>query len=664
MIKDRIKALQEQLALYSYHYHTLDQPLVADSVYDALYRELESLETAHPELKASHSMTTQVGAASAKQFSEVKHKEPMLSLNNAFNEEDVARFIKRITDEVGEGRCEFCCEPKIDGLAVSLTYEHGKLVLGATRGDGERGENITANVKTIQDIPERLNTLAPPEKLEVRGEVYMTKAAFQALNQHNEKQFANPRNAAAGSLRQLDSTVTAARELHFFAYGIGFIEGYPLPKTQSGILELLESWGFHLTGLQRLTHSLQECMDYYADIAAKRETLPFEIDGVVYKVNALALQEELGFVARAPRFAIAHKFAASQTETRLLNVEFQVGRTGVITPVALLMPAFVGGVTVSHATLHNRDEIERKGLYIGDQVVIQRAGDVIPEVVRALPEKRPVDARPIVFPTHCPECGSLLEEVPGQVYIRCVRGGACGAQHLARLIHFVSKGAMNIEGLGPKMIEQLLEAGLISTAADFYRLQRDDLIHLERMGDKSADNLLAALDKSRDTTFARFLFALGIPEVGEVTAQLLAQHFHELSAIIAAKEEDLLEIPEIGPVIAQSIVDYFKLPEHQTLVQDLIDQGIRWPKAASPESLPLKGQTFVVTGTLPHFGRHEIKAQLTALGAKVTDSVSKQTTAVIVGENPGSKYEKAKALGTAIWDEAEFQKRILTGESA
>lgn len=662
MIKDRIKTLQKQLALYSHHYHTLDQPLVSDSVYDALYRELEALEAAHPEFKSKHSVTAQVGAATAQQFSEIRHQQPMLSLNNGFSEEDLSRFIKRIVDEVGAEKLEFCCEPKIDGLAVSLTYEQGELILAATRGDGERGENITANVRTIKTIPSQLNTLAPPHKIEVRGEVYMTKAAFQALNQAGERQFANPRNAAAGSLRQLDSTVTAARELQFFAYGIGFMEGYPLPKTQSAILELLESWGFMLTGLQKITHSLQECMGYYADIGAQREHLPFEIDGVVYKVNSLALQEELGFVARAPRFAIAHKFAASQTETILLDVEFQVGRTGVITPVAILMPALVGGVTVSHATLHNRDEIERKGLFIGDQVMIQRAGDVIPEVVCALPEKRPVDARPIVFPAHCPECGSLLEEVPDQVYIRCVRGGACGAQHLARLIHFVSKGAMNIEGLGPKMIEQLLEAGLVNTAADFYRLQRDDLLHLERMGEKSADNLLAALDQSRNTNFARFLFALGIPEVGEVTAQLLAEHFHELSALIEAKEERLLEILEIGPVIAKSIVDYFKLPEHQALVQDLIDQGIHWPKAVSAESLPLKGQTFVVTGTLPSFGRHEVKAKLVALGAKVSDSVSKQTTAVIVGDNPGSKYEKAKALGIAIWDEAEFRKQVFMGE--
>ena len=656
MMKNRIKTLQEQLALYSHHYHTLDQPLVADSVYDALYRELETLEAAHPELQVGASMTTQVGAARSLQFSEVQHKEPMLSLNNAFSEEDLAKFIKRMTDELTEGALEFCCEPKIDGLAVSLTYEEGQLVLGATRGDGERGENITANVRTIHTIPSQLNTLAPPHKVEIRGEVYMTKAAFQVLNQAGERQFANPRNAAAGSLRQLDSTVTKARALQFFAYGIGFIEGHPLPTTQSAILALLESWGFTLTGLQKISHSLKECMAYYADIGAQRESLPFEIDGVVYKVNALALQEELGFVARAPRFAIAHKFAALQVETTLLDVEFQVGRTGVVTPVAILMPAFVGGVTVSHATLHNRDEIERKGLFIGDHVLIQRAGDVIPEVVRALPEKRPHDARPIVFPTHCPECGSLLEEVSGQVYIRCVRGGACGAQHLARLIHFVSKGAMNIEGLGPKMIEQLLEESLINTAADFYRLQRDDLIHLERMGEKSADNLLAAIDQSRDTTFARFLFALGIPEVGEVTAQLLAEHFETVTAVLETNEDVLLALPEVGPVIAKSIVDYFKLPEHQALVQDLVDQGIHWPKAASPESLPLKGQTFVVTGTLPNFGRHEIKAKLVALGAKVTDSVSKHTTAVIVGDNPGSKYDKAKALGIAVWDEGEFKK--------
>ena len=656
-MKNRIEQLRQQLQEYNDAYHRLDQPLVADAVYDALYQELLALEAQSPELKQASSVTEKVGAKSLETFSSVRHLQPLMSLNNGFNEEDVSKFVKRIQDEQPNAPLALCCEPKIDGLAVSLTYENGQLILAATRGDGEVGENITANVMTIQDIPHQLNALLVPDKIEIRGEVYMTKSAFAALNQSSEKQFANPRNAAAGSLRQLNARVTAARELHFFAYGVGFVSGWLMPATQSALLTCLEEWGFRLTGLQAVAHSAQACLDFYHKIGAMREALPFEIDGVVYKVNHFALQQELGYVARAPRFALAHKFAAMQVETTLLDVEFQVGRTGVITPVAILLPALVGGVTVSHATLHNQDEILRKNLWIGDQVIIQRAGDVIPEVVRSLSEKRPEDARPIVFPTHCPECQAALEEVSGQVAIRCPRGALCGAQHLARLQHFVAKGAMNIDGLGPRQIEQMVEQGLVATPVDFYRLNRESLLQLERMGEKSVDNLLAAIEKSKETSFGRLLFALGIHEVGEVTARSLADSFDSIEALFSATEADFLAIPEVGSVIAKSLVAYFSEPLHQQMVLDLLALGVRW--SHKKFDLPLKGQTFVVTGTLQSLGRHEIKAKLIELGAKVSDSVSKQTTAVIVGDHPGSKYEKAKILGVRVLTELECMTNIF-----
>ncbi len=651
-MKNKIEQLRQQLQIYHDAYHRLDQPLVADAVYDALYQELSALESQFPELALTDSVTTQIGAKALETFAALRHLEPLMSLNNGFSEEDVAKFIKRIQEEQPNAALELCCEPKIDGLAVSLTYEKGQLVLAATRGDGEVGENITANIMTIADIPQRLNTHAPPEKIEIRGEVYMTKAAFAVLNQSGEKQFANPRNAAAGSLRQLDARVTAVRELHFFAYGVGFAAGWQRPVSQSALLLCLEEWGFCLTGLQVVAHSMQECLNFYHKIEGLRENLPFEIDGIVYKVNHFALQQELGFVARAPRFALAHKFAAMQVETTLLDVAFQVGRTGVITPVAILLPAMVGGVTVSHATLHNQDEILRKNLQIGDQVIIQRAGDVIPEVVRSLAEKRPLDARPIVFPLTCPECQATLEEVPGQVAIRCPRGVLCGAQHLARLQHFVAKGAMNIDGLGPRQIAQMVEQGIVVTPVDFYRLNRDSLLQLERMGERSVDNLLAAIEKSKHTRFGQLLFALGIHEVGEVTAHSLADSFDSVDALFAATEADFLALPEIGPVIAKSLVTYFAEPAHQNMILDLLAMGVNWPHKST--HLPLKGQTFVITGTLHTLGRHEVKAKLVSLGAKVSDSVSKQTTHVIVGDNPGSKFEKAKALGLPILTEQDL----------
>ncbi len=657
-IKEHIENLRKQLEQYRYEYHTLDQPSVSDAVYDALFSELQALEAIHPEFRAVDSITEKVGGENLAQFTEVCHGVPMLSLNNAFTDEEVSRFFKRIADELGNSHVEVCCEPKIDGLAVSLTYEEGRLTLAATRGDGEKGENITVNAKMIADIPHVLKTEHPPKKIEVRGEVYMTKASFQKLNEMSAKKFANPRNAAAGSLRQLDPNITKSRGLHFFAYGVAVTVGFQLPVTQSEILEYLASWGFILSGLQRVAIGETGALAFYHEVAKVRESLPFEIDGVVYKVNHLALQEELGYVARAPRFALAHKFAAMQVETQLLDVEFQVGRTGIITPVAILLPAVVGGVTVSHATLHNRDEIERKGLKIGDYVIIQRAGDVIPEVVRAVVDKRPLDTREIVYPINCPECGSLLEQIPDQVYIRCPNGMRCGAQHKERLRHFVMKDAMNIDGLGPKLIEQLVETGLVVNPADFYRLNRGVLIHLERMGEKSADNIIAALGKSKNTTLGRFIFALGIPDVGEVTAKLLAEYFKDLQAMMFADEIVLEAIPEIGPVIAKSITQYFKDAHHQALIHDLLAQGITWPKPqAHAENLPLSNQTFVITGTLS-LPRPEIKAKLEALGAKVTENISKNTTAVIVGQSPGSKFDKAQKLGVPVWDEVELQKII------
>lgn len=654
----RITDLRKQLAEYSYHYHTLDQPLVSDEVYDALYHELQALEQKHPEFKDASSITQKVGAHILPQFAAVKHAEPMLSLNNGFSDEDVQRFVERIETETGKEHIEFSCEPKIDGLAVSLRYEHGQLTLAATRGDGTTGENITQNVLTIKDIPHTLHTQHAPKMLEIRGEVYMTIEAFHALNKKTpEKPFANPRNAAAGSLRQLDAQVTAYRELHFFAYGIGAASDFHLPRTQSELLATLKGWGFHLTGLQEVHKGAAGILDYHKKILSKRDHLPYQIDGVVYKVNNFRMQDELGFVARAPRFALAHKFAAEQAETQLLNVEFQVGRTGTITPVAILAPVKVGGVTVSHATLHNKEDLERKDLHINDYVIIQRAGDVIPEVVSVVKSKRH-QVKAIIFPKRCPQCNSELEQVPGQVYIRCPNGRSCAAQQKEGLIHFAAKNAMNIDGMGDKMVEQLVQHKLVVTAADFYRLTYDQLVVLERMGPKSAENLLTAIKNSKSTTMGRFLFGLGIPDVGEVTAQVLAQEFGEIKSLLHADEARLLEIPEIGPVIAKSIVEFFNNAQHRHVIEDLLHQGIHWPSPKDTKHLPLSGHSYVITGSLESMGRTEAKEKLQLLGAKVSESVSKTTTAVIVGVDPGSKYQKAQKLKVPIYDEAQFLKLL------
>lgn len=656
-IHARIKTLRKQLAEYSYQYHTLDKPTVSDEVYDALYKELQDLEKKHPEFHDAHSITQKVGAHILPQFAAVKHLEPMLSLNNAFSDADVTRFLERIESEIGKKTIEFSCEPKIDGLAVSIRYEQGKLVLAATRGDGTTGENITQNALTIKDIPSKLHAAHPPKMIEIRGEVYMTLKAFHALNKQTpEKSFANPRNAAAGSLRQLDPQVTAHRDLHFFAYGVGATEGFALPKTQSELLQQLQAWGFSMTGLQEVRDA-PELLKYHEKILEKREKLPYQIDGVVYKVNDFRLQEELGFVSRAPRFSLAHKFAAEQAETKLLNVEFQVGRTGVITPVAILEPVKVGGVTVTHATLHNKEDLERKDLHINDYVMIQRAGDVIPEVVSVVKAKRR-HVEKIIFPKHCPQCGSKLEQVPDQVYIRCPNGRSCAAQQKEGLIHFAAKNAMNIDGMGDKMVEQLLQHKLVLTPADFYRLTYDQLVVLERMGPKSAENLLTAIKNSKSTTMGRFLFGLGIPDVGEVTAQVLAEEFGDIKKLLNADEARLLEIPEIGPVIAKSIVDFFKTVQHRHLVEDLLDQGIHWPSPKDTKHLPLSGHSYVITGSLESMGRTEAKEKLQLLGAKTSESVSKTTTAVIVGHDPGSKYDKALKLKIPIYDEAEFLKLL------
>jgi DNA ligase (NAD+) len=657
-IHTHIKALRKQLAEYSYQYYTLDKPLVSDEVYDALYRELQQLEKKHPEFHDPGSITQKVGSKVLAQFAPVKHAEAMLSLNNAFTDEEVTRFEERIEDETGKKNIEFSCEPKIDGLAVSIRYEHGKLALAATRGDGTTGENITQNILTLKNVPHKLHTTHPPKMIEIRGEVYMTIEAFHALNKKNrEKPFANPRNAAAGSLRQLDPEITASRDLHFFAYGVGAASDFHRPKTQAELLQQLKSWGFVPTGLQELHSGADGLRKYHEKIAARRAKLPYQIDGVVYKVNDFRLQDELGFVARAPRFALAHKFAAEQAETQLLQVEFQVGRTGTITPVAILEPVKVGGVTVTHATLHNKDDLERKDLHINDYVIIQRAGDVIPEVVSVVKSKRR-NVHKIVFPKHCPQCGSKLEQVPDQVYIRCPNGRSCAAQQKEGLIHFAAKNAMNIDGMGEKMVEQLLQHKLVLTPADFYRLTYDQLVVLERMGPKSAENLLAALKESKNTSMGRFLFGLGISDVGEVTAQVLAAEFGDMKSLLNATEERLLEIPEIGPVIAKSIVDFFKTAAHKHIVEDLLHQGIHWPAPKDTKHLPLSGQSYVITGSLEAMSRTEAKEKLKLLGAKVSESVSKTTTAVIVGAEPGSKYEKAQKLKVPIYDEAEFLKLL------
>lgn len=666
--------LRKEIESHNYAYHVLARPTVPDAEYDRLFRRLEQLESEYPELVVPESPTQRVGAAPVSELEEVRHNIPMLSLENAFGEEELEQFGKRVRDRLQRAgieaeRIEYVAEPKLDGVAVSIRYEKGTLVLAATRGDGVTGEDVTHNVRTIASVPLRLRGRSPPAVLEVRGEVFMPKDGFRQFNEEaeraGEKTFVNPRNAASGSLRQLDPNATARRPLEVFFYALGEVEGWTPPDTQAEILRALRERGLRTSPDWELVEEIQGCLAYYARISKKRPELRYEIDGVVYKVNLIAWQEQLGFVSRAPRWAIAHKFPAQEELTVVQGVEFQVGRTGALTPVARLEPVFVGGVTVSNATLHNMDEIERKDVRIGDTVIVRRAGDVIPEVVQVVPERRPKKATRIKLPSRCPVCSSKVIRPEGEVIARCVAGLYCPAQRKEALRHFASRRAMDIEGLGRKLIDQLVDEGIVETPADLYKLTVDKLLPLERVGEKSAEKLLDALEKSKNTTFSRFLYALGIREVGETTARVLAANFRNVKDLGAAAPEELQEVRDIGPVAAEQIRAFFDDPHNEKVIRQLLQAGIRWKSEPASKSArsPLSGKTIVLTGTLSSMTRDEAKDKLTVLGAKVTSSVSKNTDYVVVGESPGSKAEKAKDLKVEIWDESEFHRRIGNGDS-
>lgn len=664
--QQRIKQLQQLLSRYNREYYELDEPSVPDSEYDALFRELQQLEREYPDLASSNSPTQKVGSKPLDKFETVEHEVPMLSLDNAFDADEFAAFAQRVNDRLDSSKnITYCCEPKLDGLAVSILYENGKLVRAATRGDGYRGENITENVKTIRNVPLTLSDNAPV-RLEVRGEVFMPTAAFEAFNEaarkRDEKVFANPRNAAAGSLRQLDSRITAKRPLHFYAYSLGVIDEAAeaeLPDSHYRRLQQLAQWGLPINDEVKTANSVSECDAFYDDVLAKREQLRYEIDGIVYKVDAIALQQDLGFVARAPRWAIARKFPAQEQLTSVIGVDFQVGRTGAITPVARLEPVNVGGVTVSNATLHNADEIARLGVRIGDVVSIRRAGDVIPQVVSVIKEKRPEDTQAIKFPECCPVCDSEIERVADEAVARCSGGLICAAQRKEAIKHFASRKAMDIDGLGDKIVEQLIERDWIKSPVDLYKLTEPMLASLPRMGQKSAKNLVNAIAATRETSLARFIYALGIREVGEATAAGLAAHFQQLDKIIAASVEELQAVDDIGGVVAQHIHAFFAEPHNKQVVNQLREM-IDWPEgeAVGPTDDRLAGNTYVLTGTLSSMTRDEAKQALEALGAKVTGSVSKKTTAVIAGEAAGSKLAKAEKLGVSVLSEDDLKTLI------
>lgn len=658
-----IETLRNKLREYEYHYHVLDNPLVPDAEYDRLMNELKNLEWQHPELITPDSPTQRVGAKPLDGFSQVTHELPMLSLDNAFSDEDLDGFLRRMESyiSVTPSSLDFCCEPKLDGLAVSILYVNGVLTQAATRGDGTTGEDITANIRTIRNIPLRLKTDNPPLRLEVRGEVFMPQKGFEALNQKalekGEKTFANPRNAAAGSLRQLDPKITAKRPLMLNAYSIGIYDSDDeLPNTHFERLQWLKSLGIPVNNEIRLEKGRENLLKFYADIQTKRPTLGYDIDGTVLKVNDIALQEQLGFISRSPRWAIAYKFPAQEEMTVLNDVEFQVGRTGAITPVAKLEPVFVAGVTVSNATLHNGDEIERLGIAIGDTVIIRRAGDVIPQIIGIVAERRPENAKKITFPTACPICGSAVVRVEGEAVARCTGGLFCEAQRKEALKHFVSRKAMDIDGVGEKLIEQLMERELVHTPADLFKLDQVTLMRLERMGEKSAQNALNSIEKAKNTTLPRFLFALGIRDVGEATALNLANHFGSLDAIRTATFEQLQEVQDVGEVVANRIVRFWQEPHNVEVVEDLIQQGVVWQNIEQVEIAdnPLKDKNVVLTGTLSVLTRDQAKALLQGLGCKVSGSVSSKTDYLIAGEKAGSKLAKAQELGVKVLSEQDF----------
>jgi DNA ligase (NAD+) len=657
----RADELRRQLAALNYRYYVLDDPEVPDAEYDRLMQELRELERAHPKIITPDSPTQRVSGQAAVQFGAVRHRVPMLSLGNAFSDEEVGDFDRRVHERLGAaGDIDYMAEPKLDGLAVTLTYEAGRLTRAATRGDGATGEDVTANVRTIRSVPLVLEGRAAPALFEARGEVFMPLAGFARMNdearQRGDKPFVNPRNAAAGALRQLDAKITAQRPLEVFFYSTGAVEGIAMPDRQSELLELLRTLGLRTNPEARRVRGLAGCLKFYQQLLERRARLSYQIDGVVYKVDRREDQERLGFVSREPRWALAHKFPAEEELTQILAVDFQVGRTGALTPVARLKPVFVGGATVSNVTLHNMDEIERNDIHLGDTVVVRRAGDVIPEIVRALPERRPRDARRIELPARCPVCNSPVERTPGEAVARCSGGFTCRAQRQEALRHFASRRALDIEGLGDKIVEQLVERNLVGSPDELYTLSRERLLELERMGEKSADNLLAAIERSKQTTLPRFLYALGIRDVGEATALALAQHFGSLEKLMSADAASIEEVPDVGPVVAGHVALFMASDRHRRAIGNLRARGVHWQdlerKAAKPA--PLAGKTIVVTGTLAAMSREEAQEKLRALGAKVSSSVSAKTSYLVHGADPGSKLEKARQLGVELLDEPAF----------
>lgn len=660
-VEERVRRLRQDIEHHNYRYFVLDDPEISDADFDRLVRELRELETAHPELITPDSPTQRVGGAPVAEFGEVRHQLPMLSLDNAFEIEDVIAFDRRVRERLAvDGDVDYACEPKMDGLAVSIVYADGVLAQAATRGDGTTGEDVTHNVRTIKSVPLHLHGTGWPRVLEARGEVFMPVAGFMEMNrvarERDEKVFVNPRNAAAGSLRQLDPRVTASRPLEMFFYGVGQVDSGKLPSTHSAILEALREWGLRSSPEVSRRRGVDGLIDYYRAMEARRATLEYQIDGVVYKVDSVTQQQRLGFVSRAPRWAVAHKFPAEEESTIVRDIEWQVGRTGALTPVARLEPVFVGGVTVSNATLHNHDELLRKDVRIGDTVIIRRAGDVIPEVVRVVLSERPPGVPAPSLPSKCPVCGSQVVKEESEAVARCSGGLYCPAQRKESLKHFASRRAMDIEGLGAKLVEQLVDAGLVTNAADLFKLTQAQLESLERMGEKSATNLLLALERSKQTSLARFLFALGIRDVGEATAIALANHFGALESLLHATAEQIEEVPDIGPVIAQHVYSFFREPHNIEVIDDLRARDVRWPVVERRKSSdgPLAGKSFVLTGTLTAMTRDEAQSRIRALGGRTIGSVSSKTDYVVAGADAGSKLRKAESLGVKVLAENEF----------
>ena len=671
-VGERARELRAEIEKHNHQYYVLDAPQISDAEYDHLFRELQALEAAHPELLTPDSPTQRVGGKALDMFKPVRHAVPMLSIRTETDIEATGAyaFDARVRKELAFGESdppvEYAAELKFDGLAINLRYENGVLVCAATRGDGETGEDVTANVRTIGQIPLRLRTDLPPQVLEVRGEIYMKRADFERFNANaqlaGEKMLVNPRNGAAGSIRQLDPRIAAHRPLSFFAYGLGEVVSWRFPETHSGVLDALSALGFPVCVERAVVSGPQALAEFHENMGRRRPLLPFDIDGVVYKVNSLELQTRMGFVSREPRWAVAHKYPAEEASTEVLGIDIQVGRTGALTPVARLAPVFVGGVTVTNATLHNEDEVRRKDVRIGDTVVVRRAGDVIPEVVRVVPEKRPIMAPEFVMPAKCPVCGSHVVKAEDEAVARCSGGLYCPAQRKQALIHFASRRAMDIEGLGDKLVEQLVDSDIVRTPADLYRMGLMALVNLDRMAEKSATNLLAAIEKSKQTTLARLIYALGIRNVGETTAKDLARHFGSLDRLIAASDEEWLQVNDVGPVVVQCLRQFLSESHNLEVIEQLRAAGIAWlegePQRTAAGSLA--GKVFVLTGTLPALSREEAKALIESAGGKVSGSVSKKTDYVVAGEEAGSKLEKAQALGVTVIDEAQL--RTLLGE--